>query len=122
MGLQIEGWIRDLTFTGIIRGPPRFSHDHMTQTDYIRCVRAPIHLPLGSEPPPIMSTTDESLLQTALKPRTRASNDQAKILRAAYKYQFDTFTSKQVLSTLEEQTGLYVCARFQVDAVCLSRL
>ncbi|KDQ25981.1 hypothetical protein PLEOSDRAFT_1106864 [Pleurotus ostreatus PC15] len=53
-----------------------------------------------------MSTTDGSLLQTALKPRTRASNDQAKILRAAYKYQFDTFTSKQVLSTLEEQTGL----------------
>ncbi|KAF4577005.1 hypothetical protein EYR36_004991 [Pleurotus pulmonarius] len=53
-----------------------------------------------------MSTADAPLLQTAIKPRTRASNDQAKILRAAYKYQFDTFTTKQVLSTLEEQTGL----------------
>ncbi|KAF9491787.1 hypothetical protein BDN71DRAFT_1510023 [Pleurotus eryngii] len=53
-----------------------------------------------------MSTTDATVLQTALKPRTCASKDQAKILRAAYKYQFDTFTTKQVLSTLEEQTGL----------------
>lgn len=69
-----------------------------------------------------MSTTDATLLQTALKPRTCASKDQAKILRAAYKYQFDTFTTKQVLSTLEEQTGLYVCVNFLVDAVSLKRL